>query len=80
MLGSLLAAGAGVLLPAREGLAQNRAGKIDVHYHMGQRTGPNGTKGKTRRVSWTPEGAIEEMDRGGVTVAILSSKIGRAHV
>jgi len=72
LLGSLAAMGVGALLPAT---AQSRKGKIDVHYHLGQRAGSNA--GKTvRRLNWTPEGAIEEMDRGGVAVGILSSAAG----
>jgi len=79
LLSSVAALGASALLPAQSGLAQNsgavRKGKIDVHYHMGQRA-VAGKERPARRLNWTPEGAIEEMDRAGVAVGVLSSAAG----
>ena len=78
LLGSAAALGASALFPARTGFAQDRKGKIDVHYHIGQRPGSNAGKARAnvRRLNWTPEIAVEEMDRGGVAVGILSSAAG----
>ena len=84
LLGSVAAVGAAALLPLRTGSAQSserattRKGKIDVHYHIGQRRNPNG-KARTnmgRFGNWTPELAIEDMDRGGVAVGMLSAAAG----
>jgi 6-methylsalicylate decarboxylase len=80
LLGSVAALGASALLPAQNGSAQNsavvRQGKIDVHYHMGQRIPAGKEKPKSRRLNWTPEIAIEEMDRAGVAVGIISNPPG----
>ncbi len=45
---------------------------------MGQRPGSDAGKARAtvRRLNWTPESAIEEMDRAGVAVGILSSAAG----
>jgi 6-methylsalicylate decarboxylase len=62
----------GALLPARNGFAQ-RPGKIDVHHHVGPPPGVGGAGGGTGGAggpAWSPEIAIEEMDRNGVATGI----------
>jgi predicted TIM-barrel fold metal-dependent hydrolase len=84
LLGAAAALGSAALLPLADSLAQTpasrttRKGKIDVHYHIGQRRRAD-SKGKSkmgRFGDWTPEGAIEDMDRGGVAVGMLSAAAG----
>ncbi len=84
LLGYVGAVGAAALVPLRTGSAQSsesataRKGKIDVHYHIGQRRNPNGKARPNmgRFGNWTPELAIEDLDRGGVAVGMLSSAAG----
>jgi 6-methylsalicylate decarboxylase len=69
---SLAALGAGALLPTGRGFAQ-RAGKIDVHHHVGPPPsvgGVGGGRGGAGGPAWSPEIAIEEMDRNGVATGI----------
>jgi predicted TIM-barrel fold metal-dependent hydrolase len=65
---SLAALGAGALLPVRSGLAQGSGskGKIDVHHHVGPPPGVAGAAGP----AWSPEIAVDEMDRNGVATGI----------
>ena len=65
---SLAALGAGALLPVRNGFAQRSGskGKIDVHHHVGPPPGVGGAGGP----AWSPEIAIEEMDRNGVATGV----------
>jgi predicted TIM-barrel fold metal-dependent hydrolase len=62
LLGSLAALGAGTLAPAR---AAAKKGRIDVHHHITPPGAPAGGGSK-----WSPEIAIEEMDRNGVAAGI----------
>jgi len=74
--GSLV--GSASLFPA--GALPLSDGKIDVHHHIGQisnarnrvNTGPSAT----RQSSWTPQNAIEELDRNNVALAVLSASRG----
>ena len=51
--------------------AQRPAGKIDVHHHIGPPPGANDTgAGGGGGGRWSPEIAIEEMDRNGVSTGI----------
>src|ERR1700747_115704 len=59
----------GALLPARNGFAQ-RPGKIDVHHHVGPPPNATGSSGGAGGPAWSPEIAIEEMDRNGVATGI----------
>ncbi len=83
LLGYASAVGAAAVLPSRTSSAQTserattRKGKIDVHYHIGQRRNPNKARPNMGRFgNWTPELAIEDMDRGGVAVGMLSAAAG----
>src|SRR5438093_8497934 len=68
-------AGSASLFPA--GALSLNEGKIDVHHHIGQignarnrvNTGPSAT----RQSSWTPQNAVEELDRNNVALAVLSA-------
>src|SRR5262245_43773358 len=69
---TLAVAGAGVLLPGELFTAQaprRGTGKIDVHQHTrqpmpGQNPGNN---------PWTPEATLEQMDKFGIAVSVLSA-------
>jgi len=62
-LGSLAALGAGTLAAAQP--PAKGKGKIDVHHHVGPPGGGGGG-----RPAWSPEIAVEEMDRNGVATGI----------
>jgi 6-methylsalicylate decarboxylase len=64
----------GTLLAQSSDSRTARKGKIDVHYHIGQRRSADKTRANLGRFGdWTPELAIEDMDRGGVAVGMLSA-------
>ena len=62
-------------LPQLAGLSAQTPGLIDVHHHIGQRN-PAASTARTRQSSWSPQGAIEELDRHNVSVAVLSAAAG----
>ena len=74
LLEALALAGPAAVLPdalAAQVVAKKAAGKrgrIDVHQHMKSPADPNA--GQTR--NWTPERAIEDMDKHGVLTAMVS--------
>src|SRR6516164_7110062 len=74
VLQALALAGPAAVLPgalAAQVAAKKAAGKrgrIDVHQHMKSPADPNA--GQTR--NWTPERAIEDMEKHGVATAIVS--------
>jgi predicted TIM-barrel fold metal-dependent hydrolase len=75
--------GATALSPVQSLFAQHaeaaakRKGAIDVHYHLGQRRAPGKERPNLGRFgNWTPELAVEDMDRGSVAVGLLSSAAG----
>lgn len=83
-LKSVVALGAGAMLPATGMLAQSIApgmhvapGRIDVHHHLyppfyvKAREADLKSEGFTLR-PWTPEASIEKMDKAGVQTAMLS--------
>jgi len=49
---------------------RGRKGKIDVHHHVGPPPGPGNGRGGGNGPAWSPEVAIEEMDRNGVATGI----------
>src|ERR1043166_3998347 len=57
-------------------------GRIDVHYHIGGQGGLGGGGGAnarpTRTSQWTPARAIEDMDRVGTAVGIISASAAGA--
>ena len=58
-------------------LFQNRPGRIDVHHHFGSpewiaMTKARMSQGYQTWQPYTPARAIEDMDRGGVTTAMIS--------
>ena len=75
LLGGLAAVGAAALLPASRARAQapvSGKGRIDVHYHIF----PPETLAVSRNPSqagWTPQRAIDELDRNGTATGIASS-------
>jgi 6-methylsalicylate decarboxylase len=70
LLKMVAAAGAGALLPwERVASAQApKRGKIDVHSH----TRPQ-TQGQQNGTPWTPQATIEQMDKYGISISILSA-------
>src|SRR5271169_3169511 len=80
-LRTLAAAGAGALLPGSGLLAQaNRPalGRIDVHHHMippfyvKAMEAIRGPRTSTATEPWKPSVSLDEMDKNGVTTAMLS--------
>jgi len=84
---------AAALVEKRTGFAQTPAssasvakkGRIDVHYHLGGQGGLGGNGGggaanvpPTRTSQWTPDRAIEDMDRVGTAVGIISASAAGA--
>jgi len=78
-LRTLAAVGAGAVWPASGLLAQTarpagraRPGRIDVHHHMRppEYMRQRGDQGANR--AWTPDRSIEQMDKYGISTAILS--------
>ena len=68
---TLAAAGAGALLssPGSQAATANAVkGMIDVHRHIGPP--PNSGRGAGGGTPWTPEIAVEEMDRNGIATGI----------
>jgi len=68
-----LFASAAALGTAALGLAQaarTRPGKIDVHHHIGPPPNSGNGRGGGGGPAWSPEIAIEEMDRNGVATGI----------
>src|SRR5205085_7997931 len=84
VLGGLAALGASALLPGGEGRAQSAAAsrRIDTHHHYfppayleplaawGKRAGFGGLQAPQRE--WTIARDLEEMDRAGLAMAVLS--------
>lgn len=52
------------------GAARGSAGKIDVHHHIGRPPGASAAGAGGGGGPWSPEIAIEEMDRNGVSTGI----------
>jgi predicted TIM-barrel fold metal-dependent hydrolase len=86
-LRTLAAAGAGALLPGSGLLAQaNRPalGRIDVHHHMippfyvKAMEAIRGPRTSTATEPWKPSVSLDEMDKNGVTTAMLSLTQGVA--
>ncbi|PYM17642.1 MAG: amidohydrolase [Candidatus Rokuibacteriota bacterium] len=82
-LAGMAALGASVALPRGESRAQPAAtkpGRIDVHHHLfpptyvAEARARKATEGIVN--DWTPEKSVEDMDRAGVAVAILSLAAG----
>src|SRR5215467_8878360 len=74
LLQAMALAGAGAAVPgvlvaqAAVKKSSGKRGRIDVHQHMKSPADPN--TGLTR--TWTPEKAIEDMEKHGVATAIVS--------
>jgi 6-methylsalicylate decarboxylase len=82
-----LGSGAAVLLKDLSALGQGPAstvkkGRIDVHYHIGGNNGLGGggdaNAPPTRTSQWTPQRAIEDMDRAGTAAGIISASAAGA--
>ena len=76
-IAGIAALGAGVLLPRAESSAQTVATphRIDVHHHLFPPTyiaAALAMKVEGPRADWTPARSLEEMDRAGVAVSIMS--------
>src|SRR5216117_1338345 len=85
-LKALAAAGVCAMAPASGLLAQRgpykpatKGGCIDVHHHhqppgfgIGGGRGAGGPRGGGGRAQWTPQLSIEQMDKFGIGVAVLS--------
>src|ERR1043165_1465502 len=77
----LLGIGAAALLEGPGMFAQStnsvaKKGRIDVHYHIGGQGGlggGNANASPTRTGQWTPERAVEDMDRAGTAAGIISA-------
>src|SRR5947209_16503948 len=72
LLKTMALGGAGALLPSRSLIAQapgRGAGKIDVHQHTRQPL-PGQAQGNN---PWTPEQTLEQMDKYGISVSVLSA-------
>lgn len=78
ILGGLVAASAAAALPAGLVSAQAKAPLIDVHHHfyppefLKAVAAFSGGGNPPSVLKWTPAGTLEEMDRNGVTTAMLS--------
>ena len=72
--------GASVVFPSGKSLGQSsapKAGRIDVHHHFGSpewvsMVNTKKTQGYQTWQPYTPARAIEDMDRGGVSTAMIS--------
>ena len=77
ILTALSGLGASALLPGGKGLAQPNPRRIDIHHHFANPGFISMVKSK-KTSGWevwqpyTPAKAIEDMDRGGVAVSVLS--------
>ncbi|MEQ1946093.1 MAG: amidohydrolase family protein [Bryobacteraceae bacterium] len=72
ILKTMAVAGAGTLLPWESSMAQapkRGTGKIDVHQHTRQPL-PGQAPGNN---PWTPEQTLEQMDKYGISVSVLSA-------
>jgi 6-methylsalicylate decarboxylase len=72
-LGSLAALGASTMLPGRL-LAQDKASRIDVHHHLMYPAFLDDVSGRRAGspFKWSPQMSLEEMDRTGVALSVLS--------
>jgi predicted TIM-barrel fold metal-dependent hydrolase len=79
-LAGAAALGAGLVFPGVKALSQSsgtKAGRIDVHHHFGSpafisMVNAKKTQGYQTWQPYTPAKAIEDMDRGGVSTAMIS--------
>lgn len=73
------AAGAGALLASGRLGAQNNPGRIDVHHHYAL-PDAGGGRGKQVGAPWTPELALEQMDKHGIETTIFSRPGGETEL
>ena len=79
-LAGLAGLGASIIFPSSKSLGQSSApaaGRIDVHHHFGSpawisMVNTKQTQGYQTWQPYTPARAIEDMDRGGVSIAMIS--------
>ena len=79
-LQSAAALGAGALLPGCEALPKNAAGqtlhRIDIHHHLLPPKYvaelPKLVKGESPPTTWTPARSLEDMDKNGIAMSMLS--------
>ena len=79
-LQSAAALGAGALLPGCEALPKNAAGqtlhRIDIHHHLLPPKYvaelPKLVKGESPPTNWTPARSLEDMDKNGIAMSMLS--------